>query len=268
MANSRSSSVAGSRLFWEKTELRLRPLSSRSSAIFADIDAIMRCRNRQATSMKRLIKARSRKPPLKNSAVTGCLFSPIIKLPYPPLEALMFRRFEARRSIQHYDDLNPPPDTWRYLKRNLRPFRFVMAMSSLLTIIGAAIKIWLISLYRKISSSSILAAARPEQLSGIRHRNCSARACPCADRTAARQRLSQGKASMTSRFGRMPKTLFRWRAHRHVLRQSVGWFRKDFPGRIANSGARHRQFRDRGRPMRYCTRYPSSRSMLPDRSGP
>ena len=29
-------------------------------------------------------------------------------------------------------------------------------------------------------------------------------------------------------------TLFRWRAHRHVLRQSVGWFENDFAGRIAN----------------------------------
>ena len=29
-------------------------------------------------------------------------------------------------------------------------------------------------------------------------------------------------------------TLFRWRAHRHVLRQSVGWFENDLAGRIAN----------------------------------
>ena len=29
-------------------------------------------------------------------------------------------------------------------------------------------------------------------------------------------------------------TLVRWRAHRQVLRQSVGWFEDDFAGRIAN----------------------------------
>ncbi len=29
-------------------------------------------------------------------------------------------------------------------------------------------------------------------------------------------------------------TLIRWRAHNHVLRQSVGWFENDFAGRIAN----------------------------------
>ena len=29
-------------------------------------------------------------------------------------------------------------------------------------------------------------------------------------------------------------TIVRWRAHRHVLRQSVGWFEDDFAGRIAN----------------------------------
>ncbi|MEM6482252.1 MAG: ABC transporter ATP-binding protein, partial [Pseudomonadota bacterium] len=36
--------------------------------------------------------------------------------------------------------------------------------------------------------------------------------------------------------GIMPNlgTLIRWRAHKHVLRQSVGWFENDFAGRIAN----------------------------------
>jgi ATP-binding cassette subfamily B multidrug efflux pump len=29
-------------------------------------------------------------------------------------------------------------------------------------------------------------------------------------------------------------TLIRWRAHRQVLRQSVGFFENDFAGRIAN----------------------------------
>ncbi|MGB0439004.1 MAG: ABC transporter transmembrane domain-containing protein, partial [Paracoccaceae bacterium] len=29
-------------------------------------------------------------------------------------------------------------------------------------------------------------------------------------------------------------TIVRWRAHKHVLRQSVGWFENDFAGRIAN----------------------------------
>ncbi len=29
-------------------------------------------------------------------------------------------------------------------------------------------------------------------------------------------------------------TMIRWRAHRHVLRQPVGWFESDFAGRIAN----------------------------------
>lgn len=29
-------------------------------------------------------------------------------------------------------------------------------------------------------------------------------------------------------------TIIRWRSHRHVLRQSVGWFQNDFAGRIAN----------------------------------
>src|SRR5690606_15271526 len=30
------------------------------------------------------------------------------------------------------------------------------------------------------------------------------------------------------------RTLVSWRAHRHILRQPVGWFENDFAGRIAN----------------------------------
>jgi ATP-binding cassette, subfamily B, multidrug efflux pump len=36
--------------------------------------------------------------------------------------------------------------------------------------------------------------------------------------------------TITANFG----TLIRWRAHRHVLRQPVGWFENDFAGRLAN----------------------------------
>jgi len=36
--------------------------------------------------------------------------------------------------------------------------------------------------------------------------------------------------SILTNFG----TMMRWRAHRHVLRQPVGWFESDFAGRIAN----------------------------------
>ncbi|MCX7301743.1 MAG: ABC transporter ATP-binding protein [Rhodobacterales bacterium] len=36
--------------------------------------------------------------------------------------------------------------------------------------------------------------------------------------------------TITPNFG----TLIRWRAHRHVLRQPVGWFENDFAGRLAN----------------------------------
>ena len=36
--------------------------------------------------------------------------------------------------------------------------------------------------------------------------------------------------------GLMPNiaTIVRWRAHKHVLKQSIGWFENDFAGRIAN----------------------------------
>ena len=48
--------------------------------------------------------------------------------------------------------------------------------------------------------------------------------------------LLQALDTLVLNNGIMPNfgTLVRWRAHRHVLRQSVGWFENDFAGRIAN----------------------------------
>jgi ABC-type multidrug transport system fused ATPase/permease subunit len=45
-------------------------------------------------------------------------------------------------------------------------------------------------------------------------------------------------------------TMMRWRAHRHVLRQPVGWFESDFAGRIAN-----RIMQAPLQPVRRCSRF-------------
>jgi ATP-binding cassette subfamily B multidrug efflux pump len=48
--------------------------------------------------------------------------------------------------------------------------------------------------------------------------------------------LVYGVSAMLLNQSLMPNvgTIVRWRSHRHVLRQSVGWFQNDFAGRIAN----------------------------------
>ncbi|AYG59814.1 ABC transporter ATP-binding protein [Rhizobium jaguaris] len=149
----------------------------------------------------------------------------------------MFRRFEKLVDpFQHYDDLNPPPDTWRYLKSNLHPFRRVMAMSLALTVVGAAIEIWLISYTSQLVD--ILAAARPDRLWASHGTELLTAAVLVLIGRPLAGYLRESLDDIA--FRPNAETLVRWRAHRHVLRQSVGWFRQDFSGRIAS------QVRDMG----------------------
>ncbi|CAN7353235.1 ABC transporter ATP-binding protein/permease [Rhizobium rhizogenes] len=142
----------------------------------------------------------------------------------------MFRRFEKLVDpFQHYDDLTPPPDAWRYLKSNLRPFRFVMTMSLALTVIGAAIEVWLIGYTSQLVD--ILATARPDQLWASHGTGLLAAAALVLIGRPIAGYLRESLDDIA--FRPNAETLVRWRAHRHVLRQSVGWFRQDFSGRIA-----------------------------------
>ncbi|MBB3607207.1 ABC transporter ATP-binding protein [Rhizobium sp. BK602] len=142
----------------------------------------------------------------------------------------MFRRFEKLVDpFQNYDDPTLPPDSWRYLKSNLRPFRLVMAMSLGLTVIGAAIEVWLIGYTSHLVD--ILATVRPDRLwasHGV------ALLTAAALVLIGRPLAGYLRESLDDiAFRPNAETLVRWRAHRHVLRQSVGWFRQDFSGRIA-----------------------------------
>ncbi|KEA06165.1 ABC transporter ATP-binding protein [Rhizobium rhizogenes] len=142
----------------------------------------------------------------------------------------MFRRFEKLVDpFQHYDDLTPQPDAWLYLKSNLHPFRFVMTMSLALTVIGAAIEVWLIGYTSQLVD--ILAAARPDQLWASHGPGLLAAAALILIGRPIAGYLRESLDDIA--FRPNAETLVRWRAHRHVLRQSVGWFRQDFSGRIA-----------------------------------
>lgn len=142
----------------------------------------------------------------------------------------MFRRFEKLVDpFQNYDDLNPPPDVWRYLTNHLRPFRLVIVMSLGLTVIGAAIEVWLIGYTSRLVD--ILATARPDQLWASHGAGLLAAAALILIGRPLAGYLRESLDDIA--FRPNAETLVRWRAHRHVLRQSVGWFRQDFSGRIA-----------------------------------
>ena len=143
----------------------------------------------------------------------------------------MFRRFEEFVDpFQDYGELKPSSQTWRYLITNLRPFRTVMAMSLTLTVIGAAIEIWLIGYTSQLVDN--LAAARRDEFWASQGTGLLAAAALVLIGRPLAGYLRESLDDIA--FRPNAETLFRWRAHRHVLRQSVGWFRQDFSGRIAS----------------------------------
>ena len=143
----------------------------------------------------------------------------------------MFRRFEELVDpFQDHDEPQPSFNAWRYLLVNLRPFRSVMAMSLGLTVIGAIIEIWLIGYSSQLVDN--LAVARREDFWASEGLGLLAAAILVLVGRPLAGYLREGLDDIA--FRPNAETLFRWRAHRHVLRQSVGWFRQDFSGRIAS----------------------------------
>ncbi|OEC98312.1 MULTISPECIES: ABC transporter ATP-binding protein [unclassified Rhizobium] len=143
----------------------------------------------------------------------------------------MFRRFEELVDpFQNHDEPQPSPNAWRYLLTNLRPFRTVMAISLGLTVIGAIIEIWLIGYSSRLVDD--LAAARREDFWASEGFGLLAAAALVLIGRPLAGYLRESLDDIA--FRPNAETLFRWRAHGHVLRQSVGWFRQDFSGRIAS----------------------------------
>ncbi|KAA1182683.1 ABC transporter ATP-binding protein [Rhizobium tropici] len=143
----------------------------------------------------------------------------------------MFRRFEELVDpFQDHDGPQPPSNARHYLLTNLRPFRTVMAMSLSLTVIGAVIEIWLIGYSSRLVDN--LAIAHREDFWASEGLGLLAAAALVLIGRPLAGYLRESLDDIA--FRPNAETLFRWRAHRHVLRQSVGWFRQDFSGRIAS----------------------------------
>ncbi|MXQ08271.1 ATP-binding cassette domain-containing protein [Alphaproteobacteria bacterium GH1-50] len=144
----------------------------------------------------------------------------------------MFRFFEnlVDPYVAYEEQDRPPQRLWPFIWDYSKPFRKLFAVTGTLTILVALIEVWLIAYMGRLVD--LLASA---------------------DRTTfwddyGFEMVAIGVALLVLRplvqlvdvgllnNGIMPNfgTLIRWRAHSHVLRQSVGWFENDFAGRIAN----------------------------------
>ncbi|MDV7141255.1 ABC transporter ATP-binding protein [Tropicimonas sp. TH_r6] len=144
----------------------------------------------------------------------------------------MFRRFEKLVDpYTPYEETDTPPSRlWPFLWAYSQPFKRVFVVAALLSVIVAAVEIGLIhymgrvvDILSKTSPAEVWTEYRWE-LIGI------------AAFILLLRPLLQALDVLVLNNGIMPNfgTLIRWRSHRHVLRQSVGWFENDFAGRIAN----------------------------------
>ncbi len=144
----------------------------------------------------------------------------------------MFRFFENLVDpYQNYvEDDTPPTRLWPFLMTYARPFKRVFWVAGFMSVIVAVIEIGLIAYMGRlvdliapgsevtfwadygwefIAMGVFLLTLRPLM--------------QVIDVALLNQSIIPNFAAIV-----------RWRAHRHVLRQSVGWFENDFAGRIAN----------------------------------
>ena len=144
----------------------------------------------------------------------------------------MFRFFETLVDpYTAYPETDAPPRRlWPFLAAYSRPFRGVFALTAISSVGVAAIEVGLIWYMGRVID--LLSDGPPaEVLTRYGFELLLAAVFMLTLRP-----LIQGLNVALLNNAILPQfgALIRWRAHRQVLRQSVGWFENDFAGRIAN----------------------------------
>lgn len=144
----------------------------------------------------------------------------------------MFRFFEnlVDPYISYEETDQPPTKLLAFLREYARPFRRVFWLAGIASVVIAAVEVWLIYYVGRLVDT--LSADKVSDVWAIHGTEMILVAIfilTCRPALHIFQVALLNNAILPN-FG----TLVRWRAHRHVLRQSVGWFENDFAGRIAN----------------------------------
>lgn len=143
----------------------------------------------------------------------------------------MFRFFEnlINPYVTYTEHDKPSQKLWPFLWDYSQPFKKVFALTAFMSIVVAAIEIWLIYYMGRLvdllgSDPALLWQTYGTELILV------------ALFVLLIRPALQGLDVLLLNNAIMPNfgTLIRWRAHKQVLRQSVGWFENDFAGRIAN----------------------------------
>ncbi|MGV6849109.1 MAG: ABC transporter ATP-binding protein [Marinibacterium sp.] len=143
----------------------------------------------------------------------------------------MFRLFEHLVDpFEPYPETDHPPQRlWPFLRAYSGPFRAVFWAAGLVSAIVAAVEIGLIAYMGRVVD---LLTGTPAQVWADHGTELIVAAVLVLTVRPALHILDV----LLLNNAILPNfsTLIRWRAHRHVLRQSAGWFENDFAGRIAN----------------------------------
>lgn len=144
----------------------------------------------------------------------------------------MFRFFESLVDpYTPYQETDTPPQRlWPFLRDYTRPFRPIFALAALTSVIVASIEIVLLWYLGRVVD--VLSTGTPEAVWDTYGTELIVAALFLLLLRPAVQGVNTAllNNALIPNIG----TLVRWRAHRQVLRQSVGWFENDFAGRIAN----------------------------------
>ena len=144
----------------------------------------------------------------------------------------MFKFFESLVDpyAPYAETDTPPTRLWPFLRAYLKPFRFVIGTTFIFSTIVAFGEILLIWYVARIVD--LLAQGTPEAIIPEYGLEFALVALWVLVLRTAMGFVDVALLHNTL----MPNlgTLIRWRSHKHVLRQSVGWFEDDFAGRIAN----------------------------------
>ncbi|MEO9895313.1 MAG: ABC transporter ATP-binding protein [Paracoccaceae bacterium] len=143
----------------------------------------------------------------------------------------MFRFFENLIDpYTPYEETDEPPQKlWPFMRAYSEPFKTVFFFTAVLSVVVAAIEIGLIYYMGRVVD---VLGGDPAEVWDSYGTEFILVALFILFLRPVLQMLDVAllNNSILPNFG----TLIRWRAHKHVLRQSVGWFENDFAGRIAN----------------------------------
>ncbi|MEW2918677.1 ABC transporter ATP-binding protein [Ruegeria sp. ANG10] len=143
----------------------------------------------------------------------------------------MFRYFE--NLVDPFEDYTetdtPPTRLWPFMLDYSRPFMRVFFWTALISVIVAAVEVGLIYYMGRVVDLLSGQPAEVWQTHGTELILMAVFVLLLRPMLHVVDVLLLNNTILPN-FG----TIIRWRAHKHVLRQSVGWFENDFAGRIAN----------------------------------